>query len=77
MILMDIQMPVMDGYEATRAIRASDHKEAATIPILAMTANAFDDDVKKSLDAGMNAHLAKPVDIDKLKRTIAEYRRKK
>ena len=75
LILMDVQMPVMNGYEATRAIRASGHPEAKTIPILAMTANAFDDDVKMALDSGMNAHMAKPVDIEKLKLMIAELQK--
>ena len=74
MIFMDIQMPVMNGYEAARAIRACEHPEAKTIPIIAMTANAFDDDVKAALDAGMNAHLAKPIDMDKLKAIIAQLR---
>ena len=69
-------MPVMNGHEATRAIRASSHPEAKTVPILAMTANAFDDDVKMALDAGMNAHMAKPVDIEKLKEMIASFRKK-
>ncbi len=76
LILMDVQMPVMNGYEATRAIRASEHEEAKTIPILAMTANAFDDDVKAALDAGMNAHMSKPVDIEKLKVVIDGLQRK-
>ncbi|SHK21293.1 ATP-binding protein [Hespellia stercorisuis] len=61
-VLMDIRMPVMDGIAATKAIRELDCVDAQTVPIIAMTANAFDEDVKKSLDAGMNAHLAKPVD---------------
>ncbi len=69
-IFMDIQMPVMNGYEAARAIRASKHKRAKTIPIIAMTANAFDDDVKAAIDSGMNAHLAKPIDMDKLKQLV-------
>ncbi len=67
MIFMDVQMPVLNGYDATRKIRASSHPCAKTIPIIAMTANAFDDDVKNALDSGMNAHLAKPIDMDKLK----------
>jgi len=58
---MDIRMPVMDGYEAARRIRASRHPQARTIPILAMTANAFPDDVRKCLDAGMTAHIPKPL----------------
>ena len=74
MIFMDIQMPVMNGYEAAEAIRASDHPEAKTIPIIAMTANAFDVDIKAALDAGMNAHVAKPLDMAKLKETIKQIR---
>ncbi len=70
MIFMDIQMPVMDGYEATRAIRTSGHPGGDTIPIIAMTANAFDEDVQTALAAGMNAHTAKPIDLEKLKETI-------
>ena len=70
-------MPVMNGYDAARAIRASEHSEAKTIPILAMTANAFDDDVKMALNSGMNAHMAKPIDVDKMRTMIAEFRKKK
>ena len=70
MILMDVQMPVMNGYEATKAIRNSSHKLAKTIPIIAMTANAFSEDVQHSLAAGMNAHISKPVDLKLLKKTI-------
>ncbi len=66
LIIMDIMMPVMDGLSATRAIRAFNRPDAKTIPITAMSANAFEDDVQKSLDAGMNAHIAKPVDAAKL-----------
>ena len=66
MILMDIQMPGMDGYAATRAIRSMDRKDTMTIPIMAMTANAFAQDVEKALSAGMNAHIAKPIDVDEL-----------
>ena len=62
-VLMDIQMPIMNGYEATRAIRALDHPDAKTIPIVAMTANAFAEDVQKAMEAGMNVHLSKPIDI--------------
>lgn len=73
LILMDIQMPGMNGYAAARAIRSSGHPEAGTVPIIAMTANAFRDDVQAALDAGMNGHLAKPVDVEVLYKTIAEY----
>ncbi len=72
LILMDVQMPVMSGYEATRAIRASSHPEAKLIPIVAMTANAFVDDVRDAIESGMDAHIAKPVQIDKLKATIKQ-----
>lgn len=71
-ILMDIMMPVMDGLEATRAIRAMDREDCHTIPIVAMSANAFDDDLKKSVECGMNGHLSKPVEVDKLYRTLSE-----
>ena len=74
MILMDIMMPVMDGLEATRAIRKSKNPLGKTIPIVAMTANAFDDDVRKSQEAGMDAHLSKPMDVDKLKQTVQRFR---
>ena len=70
MILMDVQMPVMNGYEATKAIRRSSHKLAKTIPIIAMTANAFSEDVQHSLEAGMNAHVSKPVEMTVLEKTI-------
>ena len=70
-ILMDIRMPVMNGLDAARAIRALDHPDAKTIPIVAMTANAFDEDVQEALLAGMNAHLAKPVDPAKLYGVLA------
>ena len=70
-ILMDIQMPVMDGYEATREIRALKNKDLANIPILAMTANAFKEDELAVLEAGMQAHIAKPVDVELLKKTLA------
>lgn len=75
-ILMDIMLPVMDGLEATRRIRSSGRPDAKTIPILAMTANAFDDDVKKCLEAGMNAHLSKPIDIKKIKAALRSLCRK-
>lgn len=70
MILMDVQMPVMNGYEATEAIRRSSHEQAKTIPIIAMTANAFSEDMQHSFAAGMNAHISKPVDMKLLKKTI-------
>ncbi len=70
LILMDVQMPVMDGCAATRAIRSSSHLSAQTVPIIAITANAFVDDVRDSIDSGMDAHIAKPIQIDKLKSTI-------
>ena len=70
MILMDVQMPVMNGYEATKAIRRSSHELAKTIPIIAMTANAFSEDIQHSLAAGMNAHVSKPVEMKVLRKTI-------
>lgn len=75
-ILMDIQMPVMDGYQASMAIRASKHPEAQTIPIIAMTANAFVEDVNNALNSGMNAHIAKPIDMKLLRSTIYEQIKK-
>lgn len=76
-ILMDIMMPEMNGYEATRAIRSLDREDAKRIPILAMTANAFDEDVEKSQKAGMNGHLSKPIAIDTMKVMIAKNLGKK
>ncbi|MBP5166885.1 MAG: amino acid permease [Oscillospiraceae bacterium] len=70
-ILMDVRMPVLDGLAATRAIRELNRPDALTIPIIAMTANAFDEDVRRSLQAGMNAHLSKPVEADNLYRTLS------
>lgn len=72
LILMDIQMPVMDGLTATKAIRQSDHPQAASIPIIAMTANAFDEDMKRSVSSGMNGHLSKPLDFDQVLSVIAQ-----
>lgn len=72
-ILMDIQMPIMDGYESARAIRSSSHPQAETIPIIAMTANAFDEDVAAALESGMDAHIAKPVDADVLYKTLKGF----
>ncbi len=76
-ILMDIQMPVMDGYEATKKIRASSHPEAKTIPVIAMTANAFNDDIVKALKAGMNDHISKPVFYDRLFESLSKFTLKK
>ncbi len=72
LVLMDIQMPVMNGYDAARAIRALPDPEAANIPIVAMTANAFDEDRQRALDAGMNDHVAKPIDVEKLLEVLAK-----
>ncbi len=72
LILMDVQMPVMDGYTATRTIRSSSHPSAKTVPIIAMTANAFVEDVRDAIKSGMDAHIAKPVQIDNLKMTIQQ-----
>ena len=71
-ILMDIHMPVMDGLEAAKAIRALDREDAKRIPIIALTGNAFDEDVQESMQAGMNAHLTKPVDMENLLRILGE-----
>lgn len=71
-ILMDVRMPIMDGLSATKAIRASKHPDATSIPIVALTTNYFDEDVQRSMEAGMNAHLEKPVDPEQLFRTLAE-----
>ena len=69
-VLMDMRMPVMDGLEATRAIRALDHGDATTVPIIALTANAFEEDVQRSMQAGLNAHLSKPVEPEILFETL-------
>ncbi len=69
-VLMDVQMPVLNGYEATKKIRGSGHVEAKSIPIVAMTANAFAEDVQDAMNAGMDAHVAKPIDMDVLKETL-------
>jgi CheY-like chemotaxis protein len=76
MVFMDIQMPVMNGYEATAIIRASEREDLQTIPIVAMTADAFAEDAQRAEEAGMNDHLPKPVDIGKLERVIAKYVKK-
>lgn len=72
-ILMDVRMPVMNGYEATKAIRALNHPEAQTIPIIAMTADAFSEDIKRCLDSGMNAHTAKPINLDEIISLFKKY----
>ena len=76
-ILMDIQMPIMDGLEATRRIRSLAHDDAERIPIIAMSADAFEDDVEKSLESGMNAHISKPVDIPALFTTLRQIKDKR
>ena len=75
--LMDMRMPEMDGLEATRRIRAMDRADAKSIPIIALTANAFDEDVQRSMQAGLNAHLSKPVEPDVLFETLAELLQRK
>lgn len=70
---MDIQMPVMNGYDAARQIRSCENGDAKSIPILAMSANAFQEDVACSLDAGMNEHLSKPIDMETLFSVIGKY----
>lgn len=72
-VLLDIMMPKMDGLSVAKAIRASQRKDARRIPIIAMSANAFEEDIKASLDAGMNAHLVKPLDMNEVIGTIARY----
>lgn len=71
-ILMDIRMPVLDGFEATKIIRTADKEDARTVPIIALSANAFDEDTKKSIDAGMNGHLAKPIDMKHLYKVLSK-----
>ena len=73
MILMDIQMPKIDGYKATQAIRNLPDKGKACIPIIAMTANAFEEDKRDAIAAGMNGHIAKPIQVDKLLSMLAEF----
>ncbi|MDE5950234.1 MAG: response regulator, partial [Acetatifactor sp.] len=72
MVLMDVQMPVMNGYEATEAIRKLENSELASIPIVAMTANAFEEDKQQALKSGMNGHIAKPINIEILMRELDE-----
>ena len=73
LVLMDVSMPVMDGYEATKRIRALENKAIANIPIIAMTANAFDEDRSAAFEAGMNEHIAKPVSIEKMRDVLAKF----
>ena len=75
-ILMDIQMPVMNGYEATRAIRSLDKEYAKNIPIIAMTANVFQDDIMKAIESGMNEHVTKPVDMKLVCRILQKWLKK-
>ena len=70
---MDIQMPKMDGYEATKAIRSLPREDAASVPIIAITANAFREDMERALSCGMNDHLSKPVDVKKLQEILIKY----
>ena len=72
LVLMDIQMPVMNGYEAAKAIRKLESQELASVPILAMTANAFEEDRQEALRCGMNGHLPKPIDVENLYSTLKE-----
>lgn len=74
LILMDIMMPVMDGMTATRTIRAMEREDAASIPIIAMTANAFTDDIRRHKSAGMNEQISKPLELEKMKETLVKYR---
>ena len=70
-VLMDMRMPEMDGLEATRTIRAMSRSDAGSVPIIALTANAFDEDVQRSMQAGLNAHLSKPINAELLYETLA------
>ena len=76
-ILMDVQMPVMNGYDAAKAIRALKRRDATEIPIIAMTANAFAEDVRDALDAGMNVHIAKPIDMELLRKAMNQWIKKR
>jgi CheY-like chemotaxis protein len=73
LIFMDVQMPNMNGYESARAIRAMDRPDAKTVPIIAMTANVYREDVERVREAGMNTHLAKPVNVGDTMRTLAQW----
>ena len=72
-MLMDIQMPRLNGYEATRQIRKLNRRDSKTLPIVAMTANAFEEDVRLAMQAGMNAHFAKPIDMDRLAEILRRF----
>ena len=74
---MDVQMPVMNGYDAAKAIRALKRRDATEIPIIAMTANAFAEDVRDALDAGMNVHIAKPIDMELLRKAMNQWIKKR
>ena len=76
LVLMDIQMPIMDGYEAVKHIRALENEGLANIPIIAMTANAFEEDKRKALETGMDAYVSKPIDIDKMLETMMDILKK-
>ena len=76
-IFMDVQMPVLDGYGATRAIRAGSHPSAKSVPIIAMTANAFVDDIRDAIESGMDAHVSKPVVVEQLKAAFREVMERK
>ncbi|MGL4548245.1 response regulator [Eubacterium aggregans] len=71
-IFMDVQMPVIDGYEATMTIRSSKHVDAKSVPIIAMTANAFPEDVQKCLSAGMNGHIGKPISVEAIAQELSK-----
>ena len=73
LIFMDIQMPVMDGYQAAKVIRGLERGDACHMPIIAMTANAFEEDVREAMRAGMNAHFSKPIDLDALEALLSKY----
>lgn len=77
MIFMDVMMPVMDGLEAAHQIRTSGHPDSDSIPMIAVSANAFDEDIKRSLASGMNAHLSKPIEPEKLTQAVQHYARRK
>ena len=75
LIVLDVMMPVMDGYEATRIIRSLNHPLSKSIPIIAQTANAFQEDIKKVKEVGMNAHISKPIDEENLLKVLAQFKK--